>query len=76
MIHGEVYSDIFKQIIILAASEFEILAKALCKEKGERAKDIKDINKTPQKETGAVKKRSESHSRTSQPLVFAGFGRI
>ena len=25
---------------------------------------------------GAVKKRSESHSRTSQPLVFAGFGRI
>lgn len=45
MIHGEVYSDIFKQIIILAASEFEILAKALCKEKGERAKNIKDISR-------------------------------
>lgn len=45
MIHGEVYSDIFKQIIILAASEFEILAKAFCKEKGERAKTIKDISR-------------------------------
>jgi hypothetical protein len=30
----------------------------------------------PTNAKGAVKKRSESHSRTSQSLVFAGFGRI
>ena len=27
MIHGDVYSDIFKQIIILSASEFEIISQ-------------------------------------------------
>ena len=30
LVHGKVYSDIFKQIIVLAASEFEIMSKALC----------------------------------------------
>ena len=28
LVHGKVYSDIFKQIIVLAASEFEIMSKA------------------------------------------------
>lgn len=27
LVHGKVYSDIFKQIIVLAASEFEIMSK-------------------------------------------------
>ena len=31
LVHGKVYSDIFKQIIVLAASEFEIMSKALCR---------------------------------------------
>ena len=43
MIHGDVYSDIFKQIIILSASEFEIIAKAICQAKGEKARNIKSI---------------------------------
>ena len=30
LVHEKVYSDIFKQIIVLAASEFEIMSKALC----------------------------------------------
>lgn len=30
LIHANVYSDIFKQIIVLAASEFEVMSKALC----------------------------------------------
>ena len=34
LVHGKVYSDIFKQIIVLAASEFEIMSKALCSAKG------------------------------------------
>ena len=29
IVHGKVYSDIFKQIIVLAASEFEIMSKAV-----------------------------------------------
>lgn len=43
MIHGDVYSDIFKQIIILSASEFEIIAKAICQANGEKARNIKSI---------------------------------
>ena len=27
LVHGKVYSDIFKQIIVLAASEFEIMSR-------------------------------------------------
>ena len=44
MIHGSVYSDRFKQIIILAASEFEIMSKSLCKIYGKAAKNIVDIS--------------------------------
>lgn len=43
LIHGDVYSDIFKQIIILSASEFEIIAKAICQIKGQKAENIKCI---------------------------------
>ena len=49
MIHGDVYSDIFKQIIILSASEFEIIAKAICQANGEKARNIKSITKYPSK---------------------------
>ena len=38
LVHGKVYSDIFKQIIVLAASEFEIMSKALCSAKGVKTK--------------------------------------
>ena len=34
LVHGKVYSDVFKQIIVLSASEFEIMSKALCHKKG------------------------------------------
>ena len=44
-IHGNVYSDIFKQIIILSASEFELISKVLCNTFGETAKDIIDISR-------------------------------
>ncbi len=44
--HGKVYSDIFKQIIVLAASEFEIMSKALCNTLGVTAKKIGDISET------------------------------
>ena len=46
LIHGEVYSDIFKQIIVLSASEFEIISKALCQEKEKKVDNIKDISET------------------------------
>lgn len=48
LIHGDVYSDCFKQIIILAASEFETISKALCTERGEDVSkaNIIDISKT------------------------------
>lgn len=46
LVHGKVYSDIFKQIIVLAASEFEIMSKALCGAKGQRPKDIREITET------------------------------
>ena len=37
---------IFKQIIVLAASEFEIMSKALCSAKGVKTKRIGDISET------------------------------
>lgn len=46
LVHGKVYSDIFKQIIVLAASEFEIMSKALCSTKGVKTKRIGDISET------------------------------
>ncbi len=46
LIHGEVYSDNLKQIIILAASEFETIAKVLCAERGKSVKNIKEISET------------------------------
>ena len=46
LVHGKVYSDIFKQIIVLAASEFEIMSKALCGAKGVKTKRIGDISET------------------------------
>ena len=46
LVHGKVYSDIFKQIIVLAASEFEIMSKALCSAKGVKTKRIGDISET------------------------------
>ena len=36
----------FKQIIVLAASEFEIMSKALCSAKGVKTKRIGDISET------------------------------
>ena len=46
MIHGSVYSDVFKQILLLSAAEFEILAKSLCKLKGaSKTENIFDISK-------------------------------
>lgn len=44
LVHGKVYSDIFKQIIVLAAAEFEIMSKALCDAKGVNPKKIGDIS--------------------------------
>ena len=46
LVHGKVYSDIFKQIIVLAASEFEIMSKALCSAKVVKTKRIGDISET------------------------------
>ena len=46
LVHEKVYSDIFKQIIVLAASEFEIMSKALCSAKGVKTKRIGDISET------------------------------
>lgn len=46
LVHGKVYSDIFKQIIVLAASEFEIMTKALCGARGVKPKNICDISET------------------------------
>lgn len=43
LIHKDVYSDRFKQIIILAASEFENITKSICEIKGHKVKDIKEI---------------------------------
>ena len=44
LVHGKVYSDVFKQIIVLAASEFEIMSKALCALHGQQVKQIVDIS--------------------------------
>ncbi len=46
LVHGTVYSDIFKQIIVLAASEFEIMSKALCGTRGEKPERIGGISET------------------------------
>lgn len=46
LIHGNVYSDIFKQIILLTASEFEVMSKALCLKKGKDEEGIVSISKT------------------------------
>lgn len=46
LVHGRVYSDVFKQIIVLAASEFEIMSKALCGIKGSQPEDIRNISET------------------------------
>ncbi len=45
-VHENVYSDNFKQIIILAASEFELISKALCAKIGKNATDIISISRT------------------------------
>ncbi len=34
LVHGRVYSDVFKQIIVLSSAEFEVICKALCRIKG------------------------------------------
>ena len=44
LIHAGVYSDIFRQIIIGACSEFETMCKILCKEVGYKVKNILDIS--------------------------------
>lgn len=44
LVHGRVYSDVFKQIIVLAASEFEIMSKALCGIRGLKPEKIGDIS--------------------------------
>ena len=46
LVHGKVYSDIFRQIIVLASSEFEIMCKALCDSHGSEVKGIVNISKT------------------------------
>lgn len=45
LVHADVYSDNFKQILLLAAAEFEIISKALCVELGGVAKNIVEISK-------------------------------
>ena len=44
LVHGDVYSDYFKQIIVLAASDFEVMSKALCNQKGKKADNIFEIS--------------------------------
>ncbi len=43
--HGKVYSDNFKQIIVLSASEFEVMSKTLCRFKGVHAENIVEISR-------------------------------
>lgn len=45
LIHADVCSDVFKQIIILAASEFENVAKTICKCFGEKPRSIEGISR-------------------------------
>ena len=40
LIHGNVYSDIFKQIIFSACAEFEILSRAVCNYHGVSARNV------------------------------------
>lgn len=46
LVHANVFSDAFKQMIILAASEFEIIGKTICVELGDTADNIIGISKT------------------------------
>lgn len=46
LIHADVYSDVFKQIILLAASEFEVVTKKICGFLGETPKYIAGISRT------------------------------
>lgn len=48
--HGGVYSDVFKQIILLASSEFEVMSKALCSLRGYKKGNIRYISKAILKE--------------------------
>lgn len=41
--HGNVYSNVFKQIILLSGAEFETMAKALCKLSGVELKEKANI---------------------------------
>ncbi len=45
LIHSDVYSDVFKQIILLAASEFEVVSKMICRIMGESPGNIIEISK-------------------------------
>ena len=46
LIHGSVYSDSFKQILLLAAAEFEIIARAICSEDEVDVSNIVGISTT------------------------------
>ncbi len=45
LIHADVCSDAFKQIIILAASEFENVARIICKSFGKTTRSIEGISR-------------------------------
>ena len=44
--HGKVYSDVFRQILIVACAEFENMGKALGKMNGDYCNNIVDISKS------------------------------
>lgn len=46
LVHGDVYSDYFKQIIVLASSEFEVMGRALCELKGHKVGNIVGISES------------------------------
>ena len=45
LVHGDVYSDAFRQIILVACSEFETMCKYICNEKGKASDTILKISK-------------------------------
>ena len=46
LLHSNVYSDVFKKIILLAASEFEVITRTLCNSAKKSPRNIVDISST------------------------------
>lgn len=44
LVHGQVYSDVFQQIILLAASEFEVISRIICRINGVEPRNIVEIS--------------------------------